>query len=250
MTAAYSGLNLGSAANHGQMRRGPGLTILGAIAFAAATLIPAAPAAATATTQPVGFAPLSDQAAAALVQRSGFEPRPQNIKANHTVPGRRMVRRWRKHNKMPYRRFVDGNFTGTTDEIIQWAAYKWGLDEDVLRAVAVVESWWRQSTVGGHHSSYGLFQVRAPFHCSGKCAIARRSTAFNADYYGGIIRAYYDGKMTWLNREPHGRKYAGGDLWGSVGAWFSGRWWTAPAAGYISQVQQRLAERTWAQTGF
>ena len=230
------------------MRRG-GLLIIGVSAIAASMLLAAASAGATATTQPVGFHPLSDGAAAALVQPAA-ETRPQNAGPDHTVPSRRMVRDWRKRNKMPYRRFVDGNFTGTTDEIIQWAAYKWGLDEDALRAVAVVESWWRQSTVGGHGSSFGLFQVRRPFHCAGKCAIARRSTAFNADYYGGIIRAYYDGKMAWLNKEPHGRKYAAGDLWGSVGAWFSGRWWTGPAASYISQVQQRLAERTWAQTGF
>ena len=231
------------------MRRG-GLAIIGAIAIAGAILAAPATAGAAATTQPVGFTPLSDAAAAALVQRTGFEPRPQNDVPNHAVPGRRLLREWRKHNKSPYRRYVDGNFTGTTDEIIQWAAYKWGLDEDVLRAVAVVESWWRQSTVGGHHSSYGLFQVRAPFHCQGKCAIARRSTAFNADYYGSVIRAYYDGRMTWLNKEPHGRPYASGDLWGSVGAWFSGRWWTGPSAAYISEAQQRLAQRTWAQPGF
>ena len=230
------------------MRRG-GLILIVAIVCALAVLLSAAGAGAASTTQPVGFHPLSDAAAAALVQPAA-ENRPQNSGANHAVPSKRMLRDWRKHNKMPYRRFVDGRFTGSTDEIIQWAAYKWGLDENVLRAVAVVESWWRQSTVGGHHSSYGLFQVRAPFHCSGKCAIARRSTAFNADYYGAIIRAYFDGRMRWLNKEPHGRKYAAGDLWGSVGAWFSGRWWTAPAASYISQVQQRLSERTWAQSGF
>ena len=224
------------------------MTIVGAAAVASLLTAPAAHG--TSTTQPVGFTPLSDQAAAALVQRTGFEPRPQNSRANHTVPSARMLRDWRRHNQMPYRRFVDGNFTGTTDEIIQWAAYKWGLDEDTLRAVAVVESWWRQSTVGGHHSSFGLFQVRAPFHCQGKCAIARSSTAFNADYYAGILRAYYDGKMTWLNKEPHGRPYSGGDLWGSVGAWFAGRWWTAPAATYIARVQQELANRTWAQPGF
>jgi autotransporter family porin len=230
------------------MRRG-GFTVFGAIAIAAAMLFPAAGASAASTTQPVGFHPLSDQAAADLVQPAA-ENRPQNQTPNHTVPSHRLLRDWRKHNKMPYRRFVDGNFIGTTDEIIQWAAYKWGLDEDVLRAVAVIESWWRQSTVGGHHSSYGIFQVRAPFHCGGKCVIARRSTAFNADYYGGIIRAYFDGRMAWLNKEPHGRKYVAGDLWGSVGAWFSGRWWTQPAASYIAQVQQRLSERTWAQSGF
>ena len=32
---------------------------------------------------------------------------------------------------------MTGNFVGSTDEIIQWAAWKWGVDEDVIRAVAV-----------------------------------------------------------------------------------------------------------------
>ena len=35
---------------------------------------------------------------------------------------------------------VTGNFTGTTDEIIQWAACKWGIDEDIVRAQSVAES--------------------------------------------------------------------------------------------------------------
>jgi soluble lytic murein transglycosylase-like protein len=35
---------------------------------------------------------------------------------------------------------VTGNFRGTTDEIIRWAAWKWGIDEDLLRAVAARES--------------------------------------------------------------------------------------------------------------
>ena len=59
---------------------------------------------------------------------------------------------------------VDGNFTGTTDEILQWGACKWGFDEDLVRAVAVVESWWRQSTVGDNGASYGLLQVRTTVH--------------------------------------------------------------------------------------
>ena len=29
---------------------------------------------------------------------------------------------------------VTGNYTGTTDEIVRWAACKWGIDEDVVRA--------------------------------------------------------------------------------------------------------------------
>ena len=39
---------------------------------------------------------------------------------------------------------VDGQFTGTTDEIIQWAACKWGLKDNMLRADAVRESTWFQ----------------------------------------------------------------------------------------------------------
>jgi hypothetical protein len=39
---------------------------------------------------------------------------------------------------------VDGHFTGTTDEIFQWGACKWGLPDDLLRAIAVRESNWHQ----------------------------------------------------------------------------------------------------------
>jgi hypothetical protein len=39
---------------------------------------------------------------------------------------------------------VDGQFAGTTDEIIQWAACKWGLPDNFLRAEADVESTWYQ----------------------------------------------------------------------------------------------------------
>jgi len=47
-----------------------------------------------------------------------------------------------------FARRIDGNFTGTTDEIIRWGACKWGFDEDIVRAVAVNESYWRQSQLG------------------------------------------------------------------------------------------------------
>lgn len=39
---------------------------------------------------------------------------------------------------------VDGQFTGTTDEIFQWAACKWGLPDNLFRADAVEESTWFQ----------------------------------------------------------------------------------------------------------
>jgi len=39
---------------------------------------------------------------------------------------------------------VDGQMTGTTDEIFQWAACKWGLPDNLLRGVAFRESTWYQ----------------------------------------------------------------------------------------------------------
>lgn len=229
------------------MNRLQRLTVLAIPAFAAAA-VAAAPAAGA--VKPVGWGPLSSAEAAARVHRSGWEARPDNFRPNHRIPGPAELRAWRARSDMPYARAVDSRFTGTTDEIIRWAAIKWGLPVNTLRAVGVVESWWHQAVVGDAGDSFGLFQVRRPYHCWGECWIARRSTAFNADYYGGIIRAYYDGKMGWLNTVERGKRYRPGDLWGSVGAWFAGRWWTAPARGYIHEVQRRLAERTWTRRYF
>ena len=55
-------------------------------------------------------------------------------------------------------RRVDGAFTGTTDEIFQWAACKWGLADNLLRAIAVRESTWYQdatSTSGACVPNWG-----------------------------------------------------------------------------------------------
>ena len=149
------------------------------------------------------------------------------------MPTAAQLRAFRAQSEMPYARYVTGRFTGTTDEVIQWAARKWGFKPDLLRAVGTVESWWRMSTVGDNGDSFGLFQVRRPFHCTEPvCEQFRDDAALNADYYGGILRSYYDGKQRWLNTVAgeNGKPYRRGDLWASVGAWFSGRWWNDAAA--------------------
>lgn len=70
--------------------------------------------------------------------------------------------------------------------------------------------------------------MRRPYHCFDDCDIAGKYTAFNADYYGGIIRSYLDGTQTWLNTVGgSGKRYKAGSLWGSIGAWYSGRWFPA-----------------------
>jgi hypothetical protein len=153
---------------------------------------------------------------------------------------------------MPYARYVTGHFAGTTDEVIQWAAYKWGFRPDLLRAVASVESWWRMSTIGDNGDSFGLFQVRRPYHCQGTvCSWFRDDAAFNADYYGAILRSYYDGAESWLNTvSGNGATYRRGDLWDSVGAWYSGRWHDAGALQYIAHVKSKLAKRIWTTPEF
>ena len=77
---------------------------------------------------------------------------------------RRQLGYFRRHSEMTYRRRVTGRFRGTTDEVIQWAAHKHGIDEDLFRAAAVKESWWRMETIGDNGDSFGLMQIRRPYH--------------------------------------------------------------------------------------
>jgi autotransporter family porin len=200
----------------------------------------------------IGQPPLSDSQAARRV-RGAWEPRPNNWADNHRVPSRAQLRAFHGQNTQPYSHWVDGQYRGTTDQIIQWAAAKWGLSTDLLRAVAATETWWNMSFVGNDGDAFGLFQVRRPYHCQGPvCNLFRHDTAFNADYYGSIIRSYYDGKQTWLNTvSDNGAPYRAGDLWGSVGYWCSGRW-HAPAVwlSYVNQTKRYLAVRAWAQPNF
>jgi hypothetical protein len=210
-------------------------------------LAPAAAAAQRLVLRPHQARPLSDAQAAALVHRSTWEPRTDNGATLHRMPTRAQLRIFRAQSTMPYAQFVTGHFTGTTDEILQWAAYKWGFRPNLLRAVASVESWWRMSTNGDDGDSFGLFQIRRPYHCQGVvCNWFRDDAAFNADYYGAILRSYYDGTETWLNTvSGNGARYHRGDLWDSVGAWFSGRWHDPGALQYVEAVKSNLAKRIW-----
>jgi hypothetical protein len=146
---------------------------------------------------------------------------------------------------------VDGNFTGTTDEILQWAACKWGIDEDVVRAQIAKESWWTMTSVGDNGESFGLGQVRVPYH--GTAFVddnAKRSSAYNVDYTYAVWRSCYEGELTWLNTVDRGATYAAGDLNGCLGVWFSGRWYTQPAKEYIAAVEDYRTRRVWESPDF
>ena len=167
---------------------------------------------------------------------------------------------------------MTGNFTGTTDEIIQWAACKWGFDEDIVRAQTAKESWWIQRTGGDwtHRSeplrarprasaptaapaqcpeSVGVQQVRYPY-CGLGVPARHHSTAYNLDAALAARRNCFEGNETWLNQFERGRDYAAGDLWGCVGLWFSGRWYTPSSVTYIGEVQDYLSDRIWATEPF
>jgi hypothetical protein len=210
---------------------------------------PAPPSGDQSTTRPANGPILSDADAAAHVKLGGFEPRADNAAANQRVPTADEIAAFRAASDNPYRDHVTGAFTGTTDELIQWAAWKWGLDEDMVRAEAAQESWWHENAVGDNGESFGLMQIRAKYH-PGTFPLSRESTAFNLDYYGAVIRSYYDGHETWLNTVEHGQPYAAGDIWGAIGAWFAGRWHTGPADQYIAKVRALQAQRIWAQPDF
>ena len=166
---------------------------------------------------------------------------------------------------------INGNFTGTTIDILRWAACKWGISQNVVFAQAAVESWWQQGTLGdwgtdasacppGHKlgadgtagqcpQSYGILQNRYPYEQASWPGIGR-STAMNADTAYAIWRSCYDGYEVWLNNVPHGRAYHKGDLWGCVGRWFAGRWHTAPAQQYIKKVRSYEHQKIWLTKDF
>jgi hypothetical protein len=203
---------------------------------------------ATVSAKRPGTDPLADATAASRVMSSGWEPRRGNAKANRRLPSEAQLADFRRRSQMVYRRHVTGRFRGTTDEILQWAARKWGFDPDLFRAVATVESYWNMSAVGDGGLSFGIFQMKRTYHCC--VPLSSRYTAFNADYYGAILRAYYDGRQTWLNDVERGERYRAGDLWGSVGSWYAGRWRTSAALDYIRRVKKTLRDEPWNERWF
>jgi autotransporter family porin len=166
---------------------------------------------------------------------------------------------------------ISGDFTGTTQQILRWAACKWGIDQDVVFAQATVESWWEQGQLGdwtsnaklcppGHAigadgepgecpQSYGILQNRYFTEKPAWPGIGD-STAMNADAAYAIWRSCYDGYETWLNNPPKGQPYHAGDLWGCVGRWFTGNWHTPEADTYIDLVKQNISEQVWLQPYF
>ena len=210
-------------------------------------------------TLPPGSPLPSEQECAARVRRVDWEPRPENRAENHTTPtglnlpdySADFLPAW----QTGYKTRITGNFTGTTDEIIQWAACKWGLEVDVLRAQAVEESDWRMSEEGDLEpsskgvcvagdardpcpTSFGILQVKWYFN-PGSYPLVIESSAFHLDFAGAKLRGCFDGL------KHIGEGYPPGDLWGCLGNWWSGGWGDEGARRYLDRVRAAYEEKPW-----
>lgn len=208
----------------------------------------------------------SDAVCAAQVHHSSWEPRPDNTTANHTVPPAGYLTAtnpdWDATWNANYRTRITGNFTGTTDEIIQWAACKWRWPDELVRGEAVDETNWHQNGTGDTSStaancfpgysapcptSFGLLQIKWYFNPSHTIAgnampWARDSTAFAIDYTLAELRGCYDGLSTYLGNTT-------GNVAGCVGAWWSGSW--DPTGGaYWSRVNAFTQAKDWLKPAF
>jgi hypothetical protein len=240
------------------------LAVVAAVATVVVTVVVGAPDADRSRVEPpapTGTALPSSADCAAAVPRTGFEPRPENAPANRTTPppGHR-VPDWPGDGYAPGLNAqilprIDGAYTGTTDEILQWGACKWGLPSAVVRAMAVEESNWDQRMSGDVSdddadcvpgdeapcaTSFGILQVKHLFR-PGSYPLSRESTAFNVDYALGAVRGCFEGHVVYL--QPYG--YRSGDLWGCVGWHFSGEWYDAESRDYVERVRSAMDAAAW-----
>jgi hypothetical protein len=150
---------------------------------------------------------------------------------------------------------IDSHYTNgttrpiTTTEIFSVAACRWGIREDLLRAVAVQESDWHESFIGDvcgpvGQASYGIMQMKN-LNCSNKgdwggYGRSAKSTPFAVDMYGAQFRACLE--QSFWSTIPLADSAARRER-GCVGAWFSGSY--SPDSAYTNGVYGHLANRDW-----
>lgn len=189
----------------------------------------------------------------AQIHRSTWEPRHDNDTANHAQTTNTLANfgQFTAAWNVNYKPRIAGNFSGTTDEIIQYEACRWNWSDEWVRAEAVVESTWHQSTVGDLNNSkgsYGLLQIKVDFHpnvnnrcktCAGTSwPNSQNSTSWNVDQQIAELRGCYDGQEPYLGNTT-------GDLDGCLGQWYSGSWHDSGAQTYIGWVHNAFNAKAW-----
>lgn len=221
---------------------------------------------------PPGAALPTEGQCTASVTHSFFEPRPANAVPNSRIPTAQelaSLTHWGPSTGQSpladaLRQQITGHYTGTTDAILQWVACKWGFDPDIVRAQAVVESYWRQLAAGdytynrslcppgmwdgqGCYQTYGILQIKYTYY-PGTWPMSHYDTAFSAEFMYAEIRACFEGWDTYLQKTTS--QYRAGDLWGCIGRWYSGGWYDGGAVNYIYKVRSILSRKTWLQQNF
>jgi hypothetical protein len=151
----------------------------------------------------------------------------------------------------------------STDDIIEWAAYKWGIPEDLVRGQMVMESGWSMLQKGDRRDwptpvahlypelaaidadsvweSLGIAQIRwrhsVPWN-PGVEPLRWQSTGFALDYSQALIRYYYDGHCDWC-----GDGYVAGDADGAYRAYVSGSW--DEGQWYADGVRHNAVTKPW-----
>ena len=225
----------------------------------------------------------NDTQAAAMVHHSAWEPRPENAVMNNASPPSTYVTvgHSRFLNKAALFGRVTGNYKGTTDEIIQWTAAKWGLSDEIIRAEAIQESQWYQSVKDANGqpvygqgygdfnadcqgigsppasgygvngpSSFGIIQIKWCYSqdwgsANGDWPYIETSTAYNLDLYAAQFRGCLEGWDTWLGNSAGEQPYASNDTWGCVGRWYTGLWHTPDADKYSGWVKNYYDTKPW-----
>ena len=203
---------------------------------------------------------------------SSFEPRPDNYAANHRVPSATQIANLHPWNPLigmddrsdSLRKRITGNYTGTTDEILQWVACKWGIDPNIIRAQAVSESSWHQSQLGDYttnqglcppgtwngtscYQSYGILQIKYIYFQS-EWSMSRDDTTFNADFVYGWLRviATRVGQIIYIiARHRPATQATTQAISGCLGFWFSGSWYDQGAINYINVAKSHYAQKPW-----
>jgi autotransporter family porin len=175
----------------------------------------------------------------------------------------------------PETALIDGAYTGSTDMILRWAACKWGIDEDVVRGQAWLQSSWKQSwtvgsaTGGDCTSKYVPSGALNYWTASSPCRDLRglygvsltyfntypysdMSTALNADYRWARQRTCMNGGVPWYvgsaaaDWGAYPPTETSSALYGCIDAWISGGWNSdANSSGYVANLMQVIATHPW-----
>lgn len=198
-----------------------------------------------------------------LIHYSSWEPRPGNVWANNTYAPQPLTLEdfpaWDDSWNTFYKPRITGNFSGTTDEIIQWVACKWGISDNLLRAWAYIESNWKQPKLGaylpitwglcvpGHMAdscptAFGILQTVWYYHPFGQEPFGawpwiEKSTAFTLDLAAAEFRGCYDGLSAYMGPTA-------GDVWGCIASWRT-RTYKPGGGSYAARVKMANQTRPW-----